>query len=229
MMEESRHRRTFVRAALATALLLPGGLTAMIGAALAQRTPRQGVSRMRGEVLINGRKASSGSAVAPGDTVRTGPKSYATFVVGEDAFLVRGQTEVELGGVERLVNLVRIVTGSLLSVYSKGPERTLRTSTATIGIRGTGAYLEASPQRTYFCVCYGVAELVPVAAPGQTELLRTLHHDQPRFVYPAGRDRVVERAPVINHRDAELVLLESLVGREPPFVDTDEYRSGIRY
>jgi hypothetical protein len=34
---------------------------------------------------------------------------------------------------------------------------------------------------------------------------------------------------VIDHRDAELVLLESLVGREPPFVDTDEYRSGVRY
>ena len=34
---------------------------------------------------------------------------------------------------------------------------------------------------------------------------------------------------MINHRDAELILLESLVGREPPFVETDEYKSGIRY
>jgi hypothetical protein len=28
---------------------------------------------------------------------------------------------------------------------------------------------------------------------------------------------MIERAPVINHADAELVLLESLVGRKPPF------------
>jgi len=40
---------------------------------------------------------------------------------------------------------------------------------------------------------------------------------------------VIERAPVINHKDEELILLESLVGRVPPFVDTDEYRSGVRY
>jgi len=28
---------------------------------------------------------------------------------------------------------------------------------------------------------------------------------------------MIERAPVINHTDAELVLLESLVGRKVPF------------
>jgi hypothetical protein len=28
---------------------------------------------------------------------------------------------------------------------------------------------------------------------------------------------MIEKAPVVNHTDAELVLLESLVGREVPF------------
>jgi hypothetical protein len=227
-MTQSRNRRAFVRSALAASLLLPGGMTTLIRAALA-REPAQGVQRMRGEVLVNGRKATVGAPVAPGDKVTTGARSYATFVVGEDAFLVRGNTQVELGGAQRLVDLVRVVTGSLLSVYSKGPPRMMKSSTATIGIRGTGAYVEVQPERTYFCLCYGEAELAPAAAPDQTELLRTIHHDQPRYVYASGRERLVERAPVINHRDAELILLESLVGREPPFVETDEYKSGVRY
>jgi hypothetical protein len=217
-----------MRYALAASALLPGGIATLIQSAAAAG-PKQGVQRIRGELLVNGRKASPGSAVSPGDTVATGPRSYAAFVVGEDAFLMRGQTHVELSGAQRLVDFLRVVSGSLLSVYSKGPARTLRTSTATIGIRGTGAYIESQPERTYFCLCYGDAELVPEAAPDQREQLHTVHHDQPRFVYAAGRERVVERASVINHRDAELILLESLVGREPPFVQTDEYRSGVRY
>lgn len=229
ILTEARSRRTFLRAAMAAGLLLPGGLTGLIGKALAQRRPPEGVRRLRGEVLVNGKRAAAGTPVQPGDRIATGAKSYATVVVGDDAFLVRGRTEVELGGAGRLVNLVRVVTGGLLSVYAKGPARGLRTSTATIGIRGTGAYIEASAERTYFCLCYGEAELVPEAAPDLAEVVRTTYHDQPRFIYPAGRERVVERAPVINHRDAELILLESLVGREPPFVESDEYRSGVRY
>ncbi len=226
---ETRDRRGFVRAAMAASLLLPGGITTLIRTALARDPEQQGIRKMRGEVLVNGRKAGPGTVIAPGDKVATGENSYATFVVGEDAFLMRGRTQIELGGMQKLVNLVRVATGALLSVYAKGPPRTLQSATATIGIRGTGAYMEIQPERTYFCLCYGEAQLQPVAAPAQSEILRTIHHDQPRYVYPAGRDRVVERAPVINHRDAELILLEALVGREPPFLELDEYRNGLRY
>lgn len=179
---------------------------------------------MRGEVQVNGQPASKGTLIRPGDTVTTGPKSYATFVVGQDAFLARGNTRVELGGNAALVDLVRVVTGKLLSVYSKGRPREVRGVTATIGIRGSGAYIETGGERTYFCLCYGEAEIVPTAAPDQRETVRTVHHDQPRFIYAAGRERMIEKAPVINHRDAELILLESLVGRVPPFVET-----GVRY
>jgi hypothetical protein len=31
---------------------------------------------------------------------------------------------------------------------------------------------------------------------------------------------MVMAAPVLNHTDAELILLESLVGRQPPFIGT---------
>ena len=227
MRNESRRR--WLEAVVAAGIVLPGGISGLIGRALAQGAAKQGVHRLRGEVRVNGEPAKKGTPVKPGDTVSTGARSYVTFVVGEDAFLLRGNSRLELSGGAALADVLRLITGKLLSVYSKGPAREVRGVTATIGIRGTGAYMETGGERTYFCLCYGEAEIVPTAAPDQRETVRTVHHDQPRFIYAAGRQRVIERAPVINHRDAELILLESLVGRVPPFVDTDEYKSGIRY
>jgi hypothetical protein len=222
-------RRDFVRSALAAGLLVPGGIGGLIGQALAQGKGQPGVKRMRGEVRVNGQPAKPGSIIKPGDTVTTGPRAYATFVVGQDAFLMRGNTKLELGGVETLVNLARVVTGKLLSVYSKGPPRKIEGVTATIGIRGTGAYIEVEPERTYFCLCYGEAEIVPVVAPDAGEIVRTRHHESPRFIYGKGRATVMEKAPVINHRDDELILLESLVGRVPAFLQSPTNELGPKY
>jgi hypothetical protein len=213
-------RRDFVGSALAAAMLVPGGIGGLIGQALARGMGRPGVNRMRGEVRVNGEPAQPGSIVKPGDTVTTGPRSYVTFVVGQDAFLMRGDTRLELGGVQMLVNLARVLTGKLLSVYSKGPPRKIEGVTATIGIRGTGAYIEVEPERTYFCLCYGVGQIVPVAAPDASEVVHTRHHEAPRFIYAKGHPIVMEKAPVINHTDEELILLESLVGRVPAFMQS---------
>ena len=119
--------------------------------------------------------------------------------------------------------------GKLLSVYSKGPPRKIEGVTATIGIRGTGAYIEVEPERTYFCLCYGEAEIVPVVAPDASETVRTRHHESPRFIYGKGRATVIEKAPVINHRDDELILLESLVGRVPAFLQSQTDEFGPKY
>jgi hypothetical protein len=222
-------RRDFVRSALAAGVLLPGGIGGLIAQALAQGKGKPGVNRMRGEVRVNGGLVKPGSIIKPGDSVTTGPKSYVTFVVGRDAFLMRGNTKLELGGAETLVNLARVLTGKLLSVYSKGPPRKIEGVTATIGIRGTGAYIEVEPERTYFCLCYGEAEIVPVVAPDASELVRTRHHESPRYIYGKGRAQVMEKAPVINHRDEELILLESLVGRVPAFLQNQIPEFGPNY
>jgi hypothetical protein len=50
------------------------------------------------------------------------------------------------------------------------------------------------------------------------ETVRTTHHEQPRYVMATGAPQMILRAPVLNHNDAELILLESLVGRQPPFI-----------
>jgi len=197
---------------LATAL-------AEAGRALAQGAQPPGIYRVEGEVLLNGVPARPGIRVSGGDVIETGTRSQAVFVVGADAFLVRAATRLQTSGRENFIGALRIVTGKVLSVFGPG-DRSIETETATIGIRGTGIYVEAERERTYVCTCYGVVDLQPRDEPGLRETVSTKHHEQPRFIYstrsmPA--NRMMESAPVVDHTDAELVLLESLVGRRPPF------------
>ena len=194
--------------------------------ALARGAVEPGVARVRGDARINGKPAQRGMEVRPGDVITTGPGAELVVVIGRDAFLVRAQSRIELSGdaTRLLVASLRVVTGALLSVFEPGKVKQIRTATATIGIRGTGIYVELDGPRTYVCTCYGEAELTPVDDPAAAETVRTQHHDEPRYVHPRGMPRMIEKAPVVNHTDAELILLEDLVGRVVPFAT-----SGYRY
>jgi hypothetical protein len=201
------------------------GLPAAFGRALAQTSAKQGVRTVQGDMRINGRPAEPGALVHPGDTIVLANGALATFVVGQDAFLMRGNSRAELIGSGLLVSALQLVTGKLLGVFGSGGERRLVTATATIGIRGTGAYIEAEPTRTYFCLCYGTADVAATMG-GARESYSTRHHESPRYIYGDGRKRAIVPASVANHTDSELILLESLVGRSPPqsFMD-----SPVRY
>lgn len=198
-------------------------IPAAIGHALAMgaRPAEPGLYRVEGEVQVNGRPAETGQLIRPGDIIETGPRSHAIFVAGRDAYLLRASSRLETAGREMLIDSLRIVTGRLLSVFGPGARR-IETPTAAIGIRGTGIYIEAEPERTYVCTCYGTADIQPSDKPEMRETVETKHHEQPRYVY--GRSmpsiRMIETAPVINHTDAELIMLEALVGRRPPFLDS---------
>ena len=201
------------------------GLPAAVRLALAQSSAKQGVRIIQGDMRINGKPAEVGTLVRPGDAIVLGDGAVATFVVGQDAFLMRGNSRAELIGSGLLVSALQLVTGKLLGVFGSGRERRLVTATASIGIRGTGAYMEAEPTRTYFCLCYGSAE-VRATMGSASESFSTRHHDSPRYIYGDGRKRAIVPASVANHTDSELILLESLVGRSPPqsFMD-----SPVRY
>ena len=110
----------------------------------------------------------------------------------------------------------------MLAVSSRGRAAGAHPS-AQIGIRGTAVYVELEADRTYVCTCYGAARLTPVDDPKAAETVRTKHHDQPRYIYPKGMPRRIEKAPMVNHTDAELVMLESLVGRTVPFSGPPRY------
>jgi hypothetical protein len=203
--------------------LQAGAALLLVRDALAAGTVAKGVYRVSGDARINGAPAKPGMEVKAGDVVETGAGGEIVLVVNRDAFLVRNGSRLEVGGAA--ADVFRVVTGALLSAFQPGVRKTLHVQNATIGIRGTGIYVESASDKTYVCTCYGEAEIVPVGDPGAAETVRTRHHEQPRYVLPKGAPQMMIKAPVVNHTDAELTLLESLVGRSPPF---DPFTQGYR-
>jgi len=197
-----------------------------LGELLAADRIAPGVHTVAGDVSVNGAAATQGMQVRAGDSVVTGPNGEVVFVVGRDAFMIRPESSVELlrRGNSPLLAGLRILSGRILSVFSRGRRRNIEAVTATIGIRGTAVYIEAAPDLTYVCTCYGTVELASRDDPSAREIIRTKHHDQPRYVMASGAPQMLIGAPVVNHTDAELILLESLVGRRPPFGTAQPYR-----
>ncbi len=192
---------------------------AVLRETLAADAVRKGVARMRGDVRVNGQPAQQGMEIGPGDSITTGPDAELVAVVGRDAYLVRADSRIEIspGKSARIAGVLRVVTGALLAVFAPGEPKEVRTATASIGIRGTAVYVETGADRTYVCTCYGTARLMPLDDRQAAETVRSRHHDQPRYIYAKGMPRMIEKAPVVNHADAELILLETLVGRKVPF------------
>ena len=212
---KAARRRLLGASAAALALKM-----AWLRQALAAGSVEKGVYRVRGDVRINGTPAKEGMDVKAGDVITTGSGSETVFVAGKDAFLIRANSRVEAQGAVGALVLsgLRIVTGAVLSVFVPGEPKSLRTATATIGIRGTAVYVEAEETRTYVCTCYGEAEIVSVAEPSARETIRTTRHEQPRYVMGTGAPQMMMGAPVVNHDDVELNMLESLVGRRTPWI-----------
>ena len=231
-------RRAFLVRALAAGLFAGGGLWSgnrFASAQLLGRVPKplakgQSIYDVTGPVMINGKLITRDARIGPNDTVETGKGARAIFVVGSDAFLLRADSRLEMKGSDTFVNVLRLITGALLSVYGGGP-RTVTGPNAVLGIRGTGLYVEAEPDLTYVCTCYGETDIAAADDPTVTETIVSVHHDAPRYVLakPEKGRRIVP-APFKNHDDLELMLIETLVGRTPPFSLFDEsYGSPRRY
>ncbi len=223
----NEQRRGFLRSALALGWLAGGSSWSTDAPAQAfgkvpGRLPEgRSVYRFRGEVTVNGRPVTAYSQIRPRDTVITGPDSYLIATVGQDALLLREHTRLELGVAATAKQGLRLVTGALLAVFGKRPDGeryALSTPVATVGIRGTGVYAESSADRTYFCTCYGAADIAHADHPSEAQQIVSQHHDAPRWVLatPQQGKRVVP-APMHSHNDFELVTLEALVGRGVPF------------
>ncbi len=202
-----------------------GGLGAWMSRALAKGDlgTVPGVNRLDGTATVDGKPARVGTPVGLGQRVATGPGSQAVIVVGQDAFLMRSDTVIvtrEKAGV--LAGLL-VSTGKVLSVFSKKPVA-ITAAYATIGIRGTGCYLEVESDSVYFCLCYGEAL---VEGPGmEDKLVKTTHHEQPLLLSEGAGIMRADPGKFRNHSDAELIMLEALVGREPPFVRNGTYPAG---
>jgi hypothetical protein len=204
-----------------------GFMLASLGAGSLLLLPRAGMAgeltALTGKLTINGRDADIATPIFAGDTIETGPNAEAVFKINEDAFLLRANSTLKLERktqFDPLVSGLRMLTGALAVAFGKGPKK-IYTRTLTAGIRGTGIYLEAKPDVTYFCTCYGATEL---ATPGDKssqdrESVTATRHVS-RYIYNENKagSRIVA-APTINHTDEELAMLESLLGRSCPLME----------
>jgi len=212
-------RRDWLRAIAAYGA---AGASGLISEALAKGDVPPGVARLEGTVTVNGRDAKIGTPVTLGDRVSTGRSSQAVIVVGSDAFLMRSATIIEVQGSQGTLSNMLVAAGQVLSVFSKKPVA-IKAASASIGIRGTGAYIEVNPDNSvYFCLCYGEA-LVEGPGMASAREVKTTHHESPLLLRDDGGIMKIEPGPFQNHSDAELILLESLVGREPPFMKDGKY------
>ena len=217
-------RRARLKQLAALGLLGPAGISGLIQEALAKGDVPvvKGINALSGNVTVNGKQAGVGTPLKAGDSVATGKASTAVLVIGNDGFLLRDSTTVTFEtskSTPGLVQNILVGTGRILSVFAKQPGRgsTIRVPNATVGIRGTGCYIEIQEGKTYFCLCYGEAAIDGVGM-AQTKVIKTTHHESPVWLDDRGGVMKVEKAGFINHNDDELIMLEKLNGREPPFV-----------
>jgi hypothetical protein len=204
----------------------------------AKLPPSQSIYSIAGDVTVNDKPATLETAIKPGDTVQTGKNSEAIFVVNTHSMILRADSRlviekpaaaaVDSSVGSLIIGGLRMLSGKLLSVSRNSPMR-ISTTTATVGIRGTGFYIEADPEQTYFCTCYGATEVASNSDPESKESITASHHDRPLYIVAdGGAGKNIRNAPFLNHTDQELALIETLVGRKTPFVFSKDAYSGPR-
>jgi hypothetical protein len=191
------------------------------------------IYRVEGQVLVNGQPATLDTQIVASATIETGRNSEVIYAVGQTAHIQRAETQVTLETKESdsmAVSGLRMLTGKILSVFPSGRPVRMTTKNASIGIRGTGIYMESDPEQTYFCTCYGTTDIASISDPTSRETVVSQHHDRPLYILSgeqAGQN--IRLAPFIDHTDQELMLIEALVGRTPPFVfPRDDYQQPRR-
>jgi len=206
----------------------------LFGSAPSRLADGRSIYRLTGSVTVDGKPADLMTRIVPGSTVETGRDSEVIFAVGDNAFIMRANSRMVIEQSKADTSVVaglNLLAGRLLSVFGKKKEPIqMRTRIASIGIRGTGVYLEAEPEQTYFCTCYGVADVASNEDPQSRDTVVAKHHDRPLYIVAGGpTGKNIRPAPFINHTDQELMLVETLVGRTPPFVfPKDDYQGPRR-
>jgi hypothetical protein len=227
-------RRQFLRYTMGSALVagitgasvLPALVHAM-GKIPKELVAGKSIYDMRGTVFVDGKLANENTYISANSLVETGRNSYVVFVIGFDAHILRDNSRVQFSGKDNFEESLRLATGKLLSVFgarSGGQTHQVQTSTATIGIRGTGLYVESEEDLSYACTCYGHVNIVADSDPSSQETIVATHHDAPRYISKDGKyGGLITPAPMKNHTDEELMLIEQLVGRKPAFATLRSY------
>ncbi len=170
------------------------------------------IHSLKGDIKVNGKAISENVQIQANDVITTGENSQLIFIIGKDVYRLGSNAQLEVKGENKLINSMRLVTGGLMSVFEKGSRRELQTTSATIGVRGTGFYCLIEKEQTYFCTCYGTTE---VNTSEGERIIQATHH-KPYFIDHKTGDFSLPPSDLKNHTDEELIYLESLVNRQPP-------------
>lgn len=233
MHDIDENKRRILIQALSAGMFAVGGMGLLqpvwaMGKIPQELVPGKSIYDLRGSVKVDNKPATAATLITASSLIETGASSYLIFAVGKDAFVLRDNSKLQLGG-KGMISTMQLLSGKLLSVFGKRETRQalgIRTVNATIGIRGTGVYIESEPEQSYVCTCYGMAELRALSDAKSSEIVTTQHHDSPRYILTgeaAGSN--IRAASMINHTDDELALIETLVGREVPFAISGGYSS----
>lgn len=211
-------RRLLLRMLAAGAFAAAGfGCSEVVGRRPQPLPAGRSIYRLENGARVNGERATETTLITAGDEVETDAGGLV-FVVGDAAFYARPRSRIVVGerSNERRLDGLTLSRGGVLSVFGGGAYR-LQTPHALVGIRGTGVYAQVENDQDYICTCYGSVAIEARADARSREDIVSMHHDAPRFVLAAGAaGQLVQPAPFKDHTDEELILLEALVGREPP-------------
>lgn len=202
-------RRRFLSSAVGIAggALLPLGANAQVAA----------IRELSGTVLVSGRVITPASIIKAADTVYTTRGAALWFTLGGDAYFLRQETELRLEPSrigETAINALRLLTGALGATFARGGRRSIIARTATIGIRGTGVYVETGPNETYACTCFGTTELYTPEERMMERVPVTAVNHLARSIPRIGAQR---EAPFERHTNEEMARLERYAGRPDPF------------
>jgi hypothetical protein len=211
MSDTNRRRFLSYAAALPFAMYLPASSHA------ASRRLNGVIHEIEGDVFINKNVANQSSIIQSGNRISVAYGGKLVFSMGDDSYLLQEGSSLEIASRDNVaISGLRLLTGGLLSVFGKRQTSTkIYTRAATIGIRGTGVYLNSQPEKLYFCTCYGSTDLH--LGHNHTEHVHATHHTAFDVTGNTANSMKMIATEVIGHTDDELRLLERYSGRKPLF------------
>jgi ferric-dicitrate binding protein FerR (iron transport regulator) len=223
-------RRDFIRAgvASATALWAAAGDPFFLFASRRDRkwtAPAEGrIGYASGQVLVNGKQASSGDPVKAQDLLETGPGAEVDVEMRDySIFHLKENSSVEVADILSRPS-VRVKRGWFLIIVKRGTPMDIRTPTVLAGVRGTVLFLNVREGRPeYFCNCAGSIEL---GNPDTGALIRSVKSSYHKAYHLSAARGAVElsKAGLLYHDDEDILRMAGRFSRE-----TNAFRNARAY
>ena len=120
------------------------------------------VVRVKGDVTVGGTSVDIGDSIKIGETIiAAGKKSYIQFQFASGTLIMLRDGILKVSKIKTKSTVIDLVKGVIFSFVKKqnGNKVKIRTSSASMGVRGTKFIAMAKPNSTYLCVCKGVVNI----------------------------------------------------------------------